>query len=346
LAWNALGPNPQANVVISGTDGVSSVQENVSGRVSALAVSPNYDGHGNPAIFAGTASGGIFRTTQVGNNNPNWAPVSDDITYPSGGALSPEDAAGAVDIGCITVDPNHPNRIYAGTGEANFSSDSRYGAGILWSDDGGTTWELVSAPNSSSPNSFFRESIAKIIVDPTDPSGNSLFAAVAPAGENGFNPATDRETGVWRSRNGGKTWNQLRIGNGRAVTVTDLEYTVYDNPFSGTSQLNLYAGLGNVENLSTYDNSNNGIWQSFDAGNSWDHLALPNPGNDEDVIGRISLASDHRPSFFPSVVFAAVSLPSRSTSDNPIDNPGTLLSSRPSITSSSRSPGFPYTIAF
>jgi hypothetical protein len=144
--WVPFGPAPQKDPskILE-----SNVSESFSGRISALAVSPDINanqGYGHavtPALFAGAASGGIWMTTDVTSDSPNWKPVTDFITSADGKPVPEELLSGLSDIGSIAVDPNHPNIIYAGTGEADYTSTSRYGAGIIRSDDGGQTWELV-----------------------------------------------------------------------------------------------------------------------------------------------------------------------------------------------------------
>jgi hypothetical protein len=94
----------------------------VSGRMTALAAAP--DG----ALFAGAADGGVWKSTDGGQN---WTAVFDNQPTMSIGALLVTSSSG----GGYTV--------YAGTGEANTSSDSYAGVGVLASTDGGTTWQRV-----------------------------------------------------------------------------------------------------------------------------------------------------------------------------------------------------------
>jgi hypothetical protein len=70
LAWTAIGPQPE----------LDTHQQPVTGRVSALAVSVNVGPGGGSDLLLGTASGGIWRTTDIASNTPNWTPVSDQLT--------------------------------------------------------------------------------------------------------------------------------------------------------------------------------------------------------------------------------------------------------------------------
>ena len=90
----------------------------VSGRSTAIAV----DGD---AIYAGMADGGVWKSTDDG---ANWTPLLDD--------------APTLSIGAVSVNPAD-HSIWVGTGEANTSSDSYAGIGVLRSTDGGATWSLV-----------------------------------------------------------------------------------------------------------------------------------------------------------------------------------------------------------
>ncbi len=135
--WSALGPAPQ---------GLG--QAAVTGRVTSLAFSPDVTGGNQPALFLGSASGGVWRSTPGTWNqvSPTWTEVSDNLVI-NGQRTSPDKApAGINDIGALAVDPKNPKVIYAGTGEANFASGNRYGAGILRSDDGGRADALKSSP--------------------------------------------------------------------------------------------------------------------------------------------------------------------------------------------------------
>jgi len=113
--WVFMGPLPQSDPsilepVVPQQEGIN---QNYSGRVAALAVSNNYYG-GNPALYAGTASGGIWRTVLVPGNNVNYSPNWQALDNIVGNNLPP----GLNNIGAIVIDPTNPQRVYAGTGEA------------------------------------------------------------------------------------------------------------------------------------------------------------------------------------------------------------------------------------
>lgn len=260
--WQTFGPAPQYNGAGSGT---------VSGRTVALAWSPNYDGQGTPAMFLGAAGGGVWRSTDYSAAKPTWIPLTDNL------GLSPTVEAGAIDVGCITVDPFHPNIVYVGTGEPHFSLDSRYGAGILKSTDGGNTWTIPSP-------TLTRTYISRIIVDPTDTSGNTLYASTT-----GTTTGATVGSGVFKSTDAGKTWIAKSASMGSGASVTDLDYTL-----SPTGALSLWATVG-----SPWGSTANGLWKSLNGGTTWVRGGSGLPL--QSIMGRMALAADHTPGPAPMV---------------------------------------------
>ena len=134
-SWTALGPVPLAS------DATGSGLQNynqVAGRATAIAIDPA-DPSGN-TVYVGGAQGGIWKSTNGANGTANdveWTPVADDVATLSIGAL-------AIQPG-NTVPAN--TTILAATGEANNSSDSYFGLGILVSTNAGNSWNLVTTAN-------------------------------------------------------------------------------------------------------------------------------------------------------------------------------------------------------
>jgi hypothetical protein len=193
--WSALGPS----AVLDGSIAYS-------GRITSLAAHPT----NSSILFAGTAQGGVWKTTDAGLT---WQPLTD--SQPS------------LAIGAVAIARSNPSILYAGTGEANGGCDSYFGAGILKSTDGGGVWSIVGG------SSFSGTSISRIIVHPTNPSilwvGNTPGSAgfVCTNGSGAY--------GVWKSIDGGANWTRVLIGD-RFFGASDLA-------ISPTDPNRLYAGL-------------------------------------------------------------------------------------------------------
>ncbi len=203
--WTALGPYP-----IKATPGDTAI--NYSGRVSAIALHPQYDGAGNQTVYVGGAQGGVWRSM---NNGQNWTPIMDD--QPS------------LAIGSIAIDPTNPNNIFVGTGEGVRSGDAYYGAGILKSNDGGATWRVIGGPNSNvAPFRpvFVNSGITEIAIDPVTP--NVMFATsgvggTASASGSAAGVETTKQRGVWRSTDSGESWTNVNPdGSDGALTAHDV----------------------------------------------------------------------------------------------------------------------------
>jgi hypothetical protein len=213
LAWTAIGPAPEQGGLQGPTP--------VTGRVSALAL-VNTHTPSVQTLFLGAAGGGVWTSTNCWEASPTYTPRTDNFSVTDiGSGLG----AGAIDVGAIAVDTTNPvTTIYVGTGEANYSVDSRYGTGILKSTDGGDTFQLLATGTEAKPNAFFRHAISKIIVDPND--SDNIYASVVPVIVNGGDPA---DNGIYQSDDGGETWTQIAGGDtgeiGDEITVTDMDYT-------------------------------------------------------------------------------------------------------------------------
>ena len=148
---------------------------NVGGRITDLAVDPRDANR----VYAAAAEGGILRTDDAGQH---WLPLFDE-----GPALA---------MGAVALDPANPDIVYAGGGEVNPGGGSvAYGgAGLFRSPDRGATWEPLGLENVGA--------IGRIRVDPGD-SQRLFVAAMGQLWE------TDAQRGVYRSTNGGASWEQV-----------------------------------------------------------------------------------------------------------------------------------------
>ena len=220
---------------------------NIGGRVTDLAVHPT-----NPDIcYAGMATGGVFKTT---NGGSTWTPVFDQ--------------GDVITVGDLAIDPQQPETIYVGTGEANANSYSFFGNGLYRSSDGGTSWEHLGLSETLY--------IPRVLVDPTN-SQRLLVAAT------GRLFGTDQNRGVYRSLDGGANWDKV-FALTDSTACTDLVM----NP--ANPQI-LYAAMWERVRGLTYRTSggpSSGIWRSQDGGDTWQELTagLPSGSN----VGRIGIA--------------------------------------------------------
>ncbi len=221
---------------------------NISGRITDLVVDPGNE----DVVFAGAAEGGVLRSTDGGQS---WTPVFDD--QPS------------LSIGALAIDPNNSSIIYAGTGEVNPGGGSvAYGgAGLLRSLDQGDTWSLVGLENSGA--------IGRIVIDPTD--SNTIFVAVL-----GRLWETHVERGVYRSTNGGSTWQKV-------LYVADDTGCV-DLILRPDSPAVLFAAMWQrlrQPEVYDYGGPNSAVYTSIDGGDSWAMVGggLPSPSTDSGRIG-------------------------------------------------------------
>jgi hypothetical protein len=186
----------------------------VTGRISALALDPS-DATGN-TLYVGTTGGGVWRSQNAGTSSPaniSFIPLTDVV--PGMGGV----AGTSISIGALSVQPGGTGVILAGTGDPNDALDSYYGAGILRSTDGGTTWSLIST-TLDQKWSFSGEGIAGFAWSTANQQ--QVVAAVSQAYEgtlvNADSPGQSYE-GLYYSSDGGATWALARITDGATGDV-------------------------------------------------------------------------------------------------------------------------------
>ena len=234
---------------------------NTGGRITDIAIHPS----NTDIIYAGAASGGIFKSTDQGDS---WEPIFDN-------ALS-------LSIGDLDIATSDPNTIYVGTGESNAGGGSLAydGVGIYKTNDGGQNWTHLGLTDIGS--------VGKVAVDPQNP--NRAFVA-AMGDLFGNNP----ERGVFRTQDGGASWEQV-------LHVTDSTGAV-DLAIHPTQPDTIYAALWQrvrQPHRRSYGGPTSGIYRSFDGGTTWTPLTSGLPSQDKGRIG-LSISPSHPNQVFASI---------------------------------------------
>lgn len=218
----------------------------VGNRTIAVAGVP-----GDPNIYyVGAASGGIFKTTDGGIH---WEPIFDKQDVSS--------------VGAIAVAPSDPNIVWAGSGEPYIRSHISIGDGIYQSTDAGKTWTHRGLENTGR--------IANVIIDPRDPNivlACSLGTAYGP----------QPERGVFRTTDGGKTWEKtLFVDENTGCSDLTMDPNNSHVLFAGMWQLVIHT-WGR-----TSGGPGSGLFESTDGGASWKRLE--GHGLPHSPLGRIAV---------------------------------------------------------
>src|SRR5262249_49177111 len=172
--------------------------------------------------------------------------------------------------------------IYVGTGEENFNQDAYYGAGVLKSTNAGASWTQMGASTFVGPesSSIGAARIGSIAVDPNNSS--IVLASVAFAD-------TDPSSGIYRSTDGGTTWNLVLSGVASTGVVFD--------PVAANKTA--YAAMG-----VTNGNAKNGIYKSTDEGATWAKQTTGLPAST--TMGRIVLGFAPSTNGATATIYAAI----------------------------------------
>jgi photosystem II stability/assembly factor-like uncharacterized protein len=217
------------------------------GRVTAVTGVP-----GHPHTFLqGASGGGVWRTDDAGQH---WEPIADDFL-----------TAGAV--GAIAVASSNPDVIYVGTGSACIRGNVSVGRGAWKSEDGGLSWHSIGLADSGA--------FGEMVVHPRDPD---LVYAAALGSPFGKNP----ERGVFRSRDGGDSWeNVLFLSDSTGAVSLAM------NPDDPNE---IYAGMWRGERKPwtlISGSAEGGIYKTIDGGENWTKLT---GGLPEGLVGKVGLA--------------------------------------------------------
>ena len=219
------------------------------GRVVAVAGDP-----AEPMVFYfGACAGGVWKTLDGGTY---WENISDGFFN-------------TASVGAIAVAPSDSNIIYAGTGEACIRSDVSHGDGVYKSTDGGKTWQHVGLDDT--------RHIARVRIHPRNPDVVYVAALGHALGSND-------QRGVFRTTDGGKTWERILFRSERAGSI-DLSMDP-NNPRV------LYAAVWEALRTPwslTSGGRDSSLYKTTNGGDSWKELSN-NPGMPQGIKGRIGVA--------------------------------------------------------
>jgi hypothetical protein len=231
-AWSSLGPE------VSLTSGGN---ENVSGRVAALAISPHCRLEGPCRLWVAAAGGGVWRTDDAMHpDDPKWRWVSRGL--------------GTNNIGSLALDPNDAggNTIFVGTGETNQPNNSGAGTGLYRSTDGGDRWSRVPtmitdpAVSPVAIDFTFTRGISTVVIDPRNSqtmyvaTTSAMLGMTAVRGGQTQTPGFPQpRVGLYKTQNGGLSWSLL--------WTPPLDPVIPPNPHLGAGVGDTMFGVRHVE---------------------------------------------------------------------------------------------------
>ncbi len=205
-------------------------------------------------FYFGSSGGGLWKTEDAGTF---WEAISDGYFNRSS-------------IASIALCESDPNVLYVGTGEPNIRSDVSHGDGVYKSTDGGRSWTHVGLEAT--------RNIGKVRVHPENPD---LVYVAALGHAHGSNP----ERGVYRSKDGGETWEHVLFQSETAGAV--------DLTLDPTNPRIMYAafweGVHKAHELVS-GGPGSRVFKSEDGGSTWTDISR-NPGMPEELMGRIGVSA-------------------------------------------------------
>jgi photosystem II stability/assembly factor-like uncharacterized protein/DNA-binding FrmR family transcriptional regulator len=202
-------------------------------------------------FYMGAVAGGVWKTT---NGGWTWVPLTDKT--------------GIMSVGAIAVAPSDPNVIYVGTGESCLRGNISFGDGMYKSVDAGKTWTHIGLEDS--------RHISKIVVNPQNP--DLVYVAAF-----GHAYGTNEMRGVYRSADGGKTWQRILYKDNKTGAI-DLEFDPHNAHI-------LFVAMWEANRSPwgmTSGGPGSGLYRSSDGGDTWKRLE--GHGLPEGVLGKIGVA--------------------------------------------------------
>jgi photosystem II stability/assembly factor-like uncharacterized protein len=233
---------------------------NMSGRVDAIVGIPSP----SKTLYVAAAGGGIWKSTNAGTT---FRPIFNRQPV--------------ISMGTLAIAPSDTNIVWAGTGDVNTRNTIEPGGGIFKSTDGGTTWQYMGLKET--------QHIGRIIVDPHD--ANVVYVAAL-----GHAWDTNKERGIYKTTDGGKTWNLIKFIDDKTGFV--------DMAMDPSDPNTLYAASWQRIRGPYFLNSGgpgSGLWKTTDAGKTW--TEIKGGGFPETPKGRIGIAISKSN---PQVVYALI----------------------------------------
>ena len=202
--------------------------------------------------YFGATGGGLFKTTDGGTT---WAPVTDG-------------QVGSASVGAVAMAPSNPDIVYIGMGEVQLRANVLQGDGVYRSDDAGKSWRHLGLADT--------HAIGRIRIHPANPDRAYVAALGHPFGPNA-------ERGVFRTSDGGKTWERVLFRDEHTGAV-DLVMDPSDPDV-------LYATLWQVYRKPWRlwsGGEGSGIFKSTDGGDTWTEITR-NPGLPSGVLGKVTI---------------------------------------------------------
>lgn len=207
---------------------------------------------GQPHVyFMGTTGGGVWKTDDAGGH---WTNVTDGFLDVGS-------------IGAVDVADSDPRILYVGTGSASIRGNTSIGRGMWKSTDGGESWRFMGLRESGA--------IGKLVIHPTDPD---IVYATALGHPFGKNP----ERGVYRTRDGGESWEHVLFLNDSTGAVSIS--------MSPDDPAELYAGMWRAERkpwTMISGGGEGGVYRTRDGGESWEKLSGGLPAG---VVGKVGVS--------------------------------------------------------
>ena len=233
----------------------------MSGRINDMEVHPT----NSSILYAGAAGGGVWKSQDGGTT---FSPIFDKYCQ---------------SIGAIELDPSNPDKVvYVGTGETWTRNSVSVGDGLYKSIDGGANWKKIGLEKS--------ERIANIIVNPKN--SNEIYVGVL-----GALWSDSEERGVFKSTDGGQTWNK--------ILYLDTKTGCADLTIDPKNPSILYASMWEFRRTGWSFNSggeNSALYKSIDGGKTWDKI---HKGFPEGKLGRLAIAvAPSNPSILYTVIEA------------------------------------------